>query len=256
MRARRPRTRFGDDEEVRDGARSAAEYDAMAARYARKNEEGPFNALYERPSTLALAGDVRGRQVLEVGCGAGPLTELLVEAGADVIAVDVSPQMLELARARLDGRASLLTADISEPLDFARDQSFDLVVGSLVLHYIEKWEPVLLEFRRVLRPHGAVVFSTHHPTMDWELTPEDYFAIRQVTDRWTMGDTTFDVTFWRRPLTAMTAAIAAAGFLIQQLVEPRPLPELLDRDPEAYRKLATAPRFLFVRLVPSSAGRG
>ncbi len=237
------------DGEVSEGDRSAAEYDAMASQYARKNEEGAFNALYERPATLALLGDVRGRQVLEVGCGAGPLTELLIDAGANVTAVDVSSGMIELARARLNGRASLLVADISEPLAFADDASFDIVVGSLVLHYIERWEPVLEEFRRVLRPGGAVVFSTHHPTMDWELTADSYFALRQVIDQWTMGDETFEVTFWRRPLTEMTSAIAASGFLIERLVEPRPSPDLLELDPIAYRKLTTAPRFIFFRLI-------
>jgi SAM-dependent methyltransferase len=161
--------------------------------------------------------------------------------------------MIERAKARLNGKACLLVADISQRLDFADDDSFDIVVGSLVLHYVERWQPVLREFRRVLRPGGVVVFSTHHPTMDWELTPGDYFAVRQVTDRWTMGEDTFEVTFWRRPLTEMTSAIADAGFLIEQLVEPQPSPELSQRDAEAYRKLTTAPRFLFFRVVPAAA---
>ena len=232
-----------------EGARSAAEYDAMASKYAGKNERGPFNAGYERPATFELLGDVRGRRVLEAGCGAGPLTQLMIEAGAEVTAFDVSPGMVALATERLEGRARLLVADVSAPLDFASDESVDLVVGSLVMHYVERWEPVLQEFRRVLRPGGAVVLSTHHPTMDWELTPEDYFACRQVTDRWTMDDKTFDVTFWRRPLTQMTEAIARSGFLIERLVEPQPLPQLAQSHPDSYRKLTTAPRFIFFRLV-------
>lgn len=128
-------------------------------------------------------------------------------------------------------------ADVSEPLAFAGDDSFDIVVGSLVLHYIERWEPVLEEFHRILRPGGVVVFSTHHPTMDWDLTPDDYFAVRQMTDRWTIGDETFEVTFWRRPLTEMTSAIASSGFLIEQLVESRPSPEVAELDPIAHGKL-------------------
>ncbi len=220
----------------------------MAAQYAIKND--PFNTLYERPATFALAGEVDGRRVLEVGCGAGPLTELLLDAGADVTAIDVSPGMLALARARLGDRATLMVADLSEPLAFAEDNNFDLVVGSLVMHYVEHWGPVLTEFRRVLRPGGAVVFSTHHPTMDWEMAPDDYFAVRQVTDRWRMGGEAFDVTFWRRPLTDMTSAISAAGFLIERIVEPRPSAQIAEVDPAAFTKLATAPRFLFFRLVP------
>jgi hypothetical protein len=46
----------------------------------------------------------------------------------------------------------------------------------------------------------------------------------QVTETWHKGGQPFEVTFWRRPLTAITAAISSAGFLIDRLVEPAPLP--------------------------------
>ncbi|WP_167490769.1 hypothetical protein [Nocardia terpenica] len=46
-------------------------YDEFAYGYASDNEKTPFNTLYERPAILALAGDVRGRRVLDAGCGAG-----------------------------------------------------------------------------------------------------------------------------------------------------------------------------------------
>jgi len=236
---------------VGDGDRSARQYDAMAVEYAAENADSPFNAHYERPSMMGLVGDVEGRRVLEVGCGAGPLTAWLVEHGAVVTAMDVSPAMLQLARERVGHRATFLLADLAEPLSFLPDTSFDLVVASLVLHYLENWEEPLRELRRVLRPDGAVVFSTHHPTMDWPLhCPDDYFAVREVTETWTKGSRAFDVTFWRRPLTAMTEAIASADFLIEQLTEPQPVPELRARDRAAYELLTTRPRFLFFRLRP------
>ena len=96
-----------------------------------------------------------------------------------------------------------------------------------------------------------MVFSTHHPAMDWKLhSPDDYFAVRQVSERWSLGtDGRFDVTFWRRPLTAITESIDRAGFLIERLVEPDPVPELADVDADDYRRLRTSPAFLFFRLV-------
>ena len=186
--------------------------------------------------------------MLEVGCGAGILTTWLVEHGATVTAFDVSDEMVALARRAVGGRASLLVADLAKPLSFAADRSFDLVVASLVLHYVEDWQHVFTELRRVLAPGGVVVFSTHHPTMDWEHSPDDYFATKQVTERWHKGSEEFDVTFYRRPLTAMTHAICSSGFVIEQLVEPEPVPELRDRDPAAYEQIRTKPRFLFFRL--------
>ncbi len=236
---------------VRDGERSAHQYDAMASAYAAENEDGAFNAHYERPATISLLGPVAGRRILEIGCGAGPLTQWLADHGADVTAVDVSSEMLYLARQRVGDRAAFVLADASEPLAFASDVAFDLVVASLVLHYVEEWRPMLREFRRVLRPNGAVVFSTHHPTMDWELSPDDYFAVRQVTEVWEKGGQAFEVTFWRRPLTAITESISDSGFLIERLLEPRPAAELRETNPEAYELLATSPRFVFFRLAPA-----
>jgi hypothetical protein len=87
--------------------------------------------------------------------------------------------------------------------------------------------------------------------MDWQAhSPDDYFAVKQVTEVWFKGTRDFEVTFWRRPLTAITEAIAASGFVIDRLIEPQPLPALQDRDPEAYDELRRAPAFLFFRLVP------
>ncbi|HTT90772.1 MAG TPA: hypothetical protein VMF65_14560 [Acidimicrobiales bacterium] len=67
-----------------------------------------------------------------------------------------------------------------------------------------------------------------------------------MTETWRMGGHDFEVTFWRRPLTAM----CAAGFLIEPLVEPMPSPEMAAHDPVAYEEIRTKPRFLFLRLRP------
>jgi ubiquinone/menaquinone biosynthesis C-methylase UbiE len=234
---------------VTDGERAARQYDAMAEDYATDNDTGSYNAFYERPAMISLLGDVTGLRVLEIGCGAGPLTSWLVDNGATVSAMDVSPEMLRLARHRVGDRATFVVADLEHPLSFASDGDFDLVVASLVLHYVKDWEAVLGEFARALRAGGEVVFSTHHPTMDWRIHSfDDYFAVAQVTETWAKGSGEYEVTFWRRPLTAMTEAISAAGFGIVRLVEPQPLPELQSRDPAAYGVLSTEPRFLFFRL--------
>jgi SAM-dependent methyltransferase len=225
----------------------------MSSVYREANDEGAFNAFYERPGTIALLGDVRGLRVLEVGCGPGALTSWLVDNGA-IVTADVSQEMARLASERVGDRANVLTADLAEALPFA-DASFDLVVASLVLHYLADWNAPLAEFRRVLAQGGTVTFSTHHPAADWQLhSPDNYFATIQVTETWHMSGQPFDVTFWRRPLTSITAAIMAAGFVIDQLVEPAPQPELQQRDPQAYDRRQKRPAFLFFRLAQRYAG--
>jgi ubiquinone/menaquinone biosynthesis C-methylase UbiE len=242
-----------NDPEASDSSQTARQYDVMAADYSTDNADNATNAYYERPATIALIGDVHGLHVLDAGCGAGLLAWWLLDNGASVTAMDVSPVMAALASRTLGDRATVVVADLAKPLAFARDGEFDLIVASLAMHYIRDWVAVLAELRRILKPGGAVVFSTHHPSMDGPIhSPDDYFAIKQVTEEWSKGSGTFEVTFWRRPLTAMCEAITSAGFLIEQLVEPMPVDELAGRDVRMYEVLRTQPRFLFFRLRASS----
>lgn len=231
---------------------AGAVYDAMAGEYTADGERNAYNALYERPATIALLGPVAGRDVLDAGCGSGPLSAALVERGARVVGFDTSPRMVELARARALPDASFAVADLGAPLPQFADHSFDTIVASLVLHYLEDWVAPLRELRRVLRPGGGLVCSTHHPASDVELSATgDYFATELLHDRWEKGGTTFDVRFWRRPLSAMFDAFAEAGWRVERLQEPQPLPECRERDPEAWARLTTRPAFLFFRLVPA-----
>lgn len=223
----------------------------MAHEYASTIESNAWNALYERPATIALLPPVAGKQVLDAGCGSGPLSDWLVRNGAHVTGVEASPSMVEIARERNLPSASFTVADLAEPLDFLADDSFDIVVASLVLHYLRDWVAPLRELRRVLRPDGVLVFSTHHPASDIQLSASgDYFATELIHDRWTTGRKHFDVSFWRRPLTDMWAAIADADFVVERLIEPQPLPECRERFPEAWQRLSTQPQFLFFRLTP------
>ena len=223
----------------------------MALEYSTDNDDGPFNSLYERPAMLRMLDDVTGLRVLDIGCGAGQLTSALIDRGATVIGIDVSPRMIDIARRRLGDAAVFDVADLTEPLGF-ESGSFDLVVASLVMHYIEDWVPVLREIRRVLTPTGALVFSTHHPTMDWKLhSRDDYFAKKQSTETWTKGGKPFEVTCWRRPLRGISAEIRAAGFVIDMLDEPAPDDRLAIVEPATNEYLTTHPHFLFVRAIPS-----
>jgi SAM-dependent methyltransferase len=222
-------------------------YDAMAADYVAA-EGNPYNDLYEQPGLRALLPPVAGRRVLDAGCGAGRLSAWLVEQGAEVVGVDASPEMIRLARERAPG-ASFSVADLGERLPYG-DDSFDLAVASLVMHYLRDWVPALRELRRVLRPDGAIVLSTHQPTMDVELAGSgDYFALEQLRDRWVVGGREYEVCFWHRPLSAMFHAFKEAGFVVDELSEPQPLPECREQFPEAWERLTTKPHFLFLRLV-------
>jgi hypothetical protein len=76
----------------------------------------------------------------------------------------------------------------------------------------------------------------------------DYFATELLQDRFVKAGKSFEVRFWRRPLRDMFCAFAMAGFRVDQLSEPQPLPECRERFPDVWTLLSTQPRFLFFRL--------
>jgi SAM-dependent methyltransferase len=218
------------------------DYDDLAARYGAGVDDRPWNALYERPSTIALLPSVAGKDVLDAGCGSGWYTEWLVRNGAQVVGIDLSGRMLDLARQRLAGRAELSLADVSD-LHAQRDGSFDLVVSSLVLHYVGDLKKAFSELARVLRPGGLLVFSTHHPFR--ESSAAEYLRASLIEEEWRWLGTR--VRYYQRPLRDLTEPMAEAGFVIERLCEPSPSEALRQVDPDGYQRLCRAPAFLFVR---------
>jgi 2-polyprenyl-3-methyl-5-hydroxy-6-metoxy-1,4-benzoquinol methylase len=225
-----------------------AQYDAFAEAYEAHATAAPYNALYDRPAMLELIGDVHGLRVLDAACGPGLYAEELVRRGADVVGCDGSAQMIELARRRVGPQVDLRVHELGQPFTWLETGSVDMVVCALALHYVNDRVAFLRECVRVLRPDGVMALSTHHPTDDWARLGGSYFDVDAVTEVWSQGWT---VTAWRMPLTQLTGEIAEAGFVVERLVEPRPVPEMAERHPEAYALLTTTPGFVMFRLRPS-----
>ncbi len=223
-------------------------YDGKAAAYAARVDAKPTNALYERPAMLARMPPLAGLRVLDVGCGSGWYAATMTQAGASVTSFDLNAEFVSMTRRRLADHADAHVADLSKPLNFAGDAEFDLVVAPLVMHYLQDWRGPLGEFHRVLRPGGKLLFSTHHPFMDWrEFMLPDYFATVEVEDEWDIGK----VRFYHRPLQQIVADVSRAGFCIEELAEPQPLPDMAQADPVRHARMMTEPWFLVVRATKS-----
>ena len=224
-------------------------WQSLAESYAANVDTKAHNAFYERPATLSLLPPIEGRRVLDAGCGPGAYAEWLVEHGAEVVALDVSPKMVRLAEARVQGKAQILLADLRKPLDFLESESFDLVVSPLVLDHVEDWDLAFTEFFRLLRRPGYFVFSVGHPSDEFyeHHNEGNYFNVEQVDMTWRGFDTPVVVRYYRRPLGAMLDPLLGAGFTLERLLEPRPLKEFKDQDPEDYAKLVRQPGFICFR---------
>lgn len=207
----------------------ANDYDGFAEAYTAATEKNLLNGYYVRPAIVNLAGDVAGRRVLDVGCGSAPVSAMLRDRGATVAGFDSSAKMVELARKRLGPDADLRVADLGGPLPYP-DGAFDDVIAALVLHYLEDWTGPLAELRRVVRPGGRLIAAVDHPLVI-ELMHRaqgdkpSYFQIRRRTEEWIFGGHSALMTFWERPLHAMTDAFTAAGFRIAVISEPPAAPD-------------------------------
>jgi SAM-dependent methyltransferase len=222
------------------------DYDRFAEAYTAENENNLVNAYYERPAMLALAGDVAGRHVLDAGCGAGALSSALRDHGAVVTGIDSSAVMLTLARRRLGVQVALHAVDLRDrlPLDTS---AFDDVVASLVMHYLQDWGPTLSEFRRVLKPGGRLILSVEHPVIAYMIQDPlpDYLGTNSYSFEWEFDGQTVPMTFWRRPIHAMTDAFTRAGFRLCLISEPQPDPAAEELFPDDFHAMCTQPNFLF-----------
>jgi SAM-dependent methyltransferase len=219
------------------------DYDGFAEAYAAETESNLINGYYTRPAVLDLAGDVTGRRILDVGCGAGPLLAALRDRGAIVTGIEPSAKMLDLARQRLGDGAALHQGGLgSDPLPFP-DGAFDDAIACLVLHYLEDWKGPLAELRRLLVPGGRLIVAVNHPWVYKLIRPEgDYFATEEWSDEYTFSGQAAVLTYWHRPLHTITSEFTAAGFRIAVVSEPPPASDARELFPE----LVTSPSGSFL----------
>lgn len=231
---------------------SLESYDNMAEYYYEYIDTKPYNAYYERPATISLLPDVKGKTVLDAACAAGWYTDWLLKHGASVTALDFSPKMIEMTKKRVGDKAKIVQWDLNEPFNFIEDEQFDVVLSSLTLHYLKNWDEIMDEFNRILKKSGILVFSVHHPFMDFTVFErENYFLTELLNDEWKTHNGKEKVQFYRRPLNKIITSVVKAGFIIDEILEPMPTEKFKLKDPEGYDKLTKRPQFLFIK-----AGKG
>jgi ubiquinone/menaquinone biosynthesis C-methylase UbiE len=129
---------------------------------------------------LEVLGDLQGLRVLDLGCGIGDLTLMLLERGAKVTALDISPGMVDVARRRaahLHPQGSFDGVAGTVEITGLPGEAFDLIVGKWILHHVELG-PALTEMRRLLAPGGRAAFIENSA-----LNPLLMFARRHLAGR-------------------------------------------------------------------------
>lgn len=191
-----------------------------------------------RESDAHLLGDVRGKTVLEIGCGSAPCSRWLAVQGADVVATDLSRRMLGYglaAMALFDETPVPLVQATAEALPFA-DATFDIAFSSFgAVPFVADSGRVMAEAARVLVPGGRWVFSINHP-MRW-MFPDDpgpdgltvaipYFNRTPYSE--VDADGTITYVEHHRTIGDRVREIRSAGLILDDIVEPE-WPDDLER---------------------------
>lgn len=224
-----------------------------------RDNEANANNLFEIPALFSMMPDLKGKKVLDLGCGFGEHCRQFVNCGAEkVVGIDISEKMLEVARVEnCDPKITYLNMpmeDIAELQD-----TFDIVISSLAFHYVEDFEGVIRNIHNLLKENGIFIFSQENPLCTchsggdrWtrdengnklHLNLADYGVEGERKTVWFVDD----VKIYHRTFSTIVNALIEAGFTIEKMIEPLPTEELLEKYPD-YGDLFHKPDFLLIRV--------
>ena len=190
------------------------------------------------PTLKKLLPDLKGLNILDLGCGYGWHCIYAKEKGAKkVIGIDISDKMLDVAKEKSKGlEIEYHQGTLSEQV--IQNESLDLILSSLVIHYIQDYESLVKEIHALLKVGGEFVFNVEHPTFtaagsqDWEYDedgkvkhfPVDNYYYEGKREAIFLGE---KVTKYHRTLTTYIMTLLDNNFSIEAVVEAKPTDEIV-----------------------------
>ena len=200
------------------------QWNSAALKYAEDQERSEFVESNKRVVESRFKR-FNGEKVLDLGCGYGFFTDYFRSIGADVIGIDGSEKMIEIARGKYP-LTEFSVMDITMPFTFEKNR-FDIVFSNQVLMDIENIDFVFSECNRILKTGGILYYSIIHPAFydcQWQ-KDENGYRYAKVMDKY-ITPYQFTNVFWgetahfHRPLSYYLNAAANNGFALKQACEP------------------------------------
>ncbi|MGY5858057.1 MAG: methyltransferase domain-containing protein, partial [Candidatus Thorarchaeota archaeon] len=202
------------------------------------------------PALWSLIGDVSGLSVLDAGCGNGYLSRQLATNGAKVVGLDYSRPFIEYCEkieADLKQGCKFYEGSITDMVEIDSN-SFDLVVSNVVMIDVLDYKTAFKEIARVMKDDGRFIWSNVHPVFGRSATAGDFRfprdSRRNESRYLKFVDRYFDtggelVKWWTNPtwqfirtLEEYSKALKQAGFVISEIIEPRPSIEDIQQLPD------------------------
>ena len=244
------------------GDDSAGIWDAGYTKFGDRSRRVIFN-----PVLFPMIGNVKGKRVLDAGCGAGYMCRILAERGAKVTGVDLSKKFIELAK-QYEKKKKMgiryFCADLAQ-LSQIRNSYFDLAISIYVLCDVRDYDKAIKEIARILKRKGRLIFLIEHPCFNWsaggwERAPADsqrtedcrYLKVdnyfKRGTQEWQWGKLPPLLSFYR-PLSDYFHSLRRNGFVVRDLVEPRPKRKALRDRPRDWDREDRVPPVLVIEAI-------
>lgn len=231
----------------------AAIYNRIAKDYFRSRTLDTKARIYsdylEKPTLKSVVGSVKGKRVLDLGCGPGILTDYFKRKGARISGIDISEKEIEIARSEFSGIDFKVASAYKLP--YPKD-AFDVVVSSWVIHYLD-FDKVLKEVHRILKRGGFLVFSTNNPLQEVTRHKKgqprfirefyDYFKEGVRSSYWWGYDgfQRVNMPFIHLTYETLIRSIIKGGFSIVDYADAKPLPGIKKFDKGTYEYLSKVP---------------
>lgn len=213
------------------------------------------NEILEEPIINELLGDVKGKHIIDLGCGDGNYGNSLINKGAaHYHGVDGSKNMIELAQQNLKNASAVFQCNDLENIVLPIEK-YDLALSRLVLHYIEDLGPLLTKVEATLKKGGSFICSVEHPVItscydayhkktkrrNWIV--DNYFHSGERTNIW-IGKA---VIKYHKTIETYFQLFQKANFEIAQIRESKPLPQYFE-DQTEYERRMRIPLFMLFKL--------
>ncbi|MCL5092038.1 MAG: class I SAM-dependent methyltransferase [Candidatus Marsarchaeota archaeon] len=247
-------------------------YDTIAQQFHDQRASGKqfYNEFLDMPNTLRTIGNVRGRKVLDIGCGPGLYANILHRRGAEVHGIDISEKEIEIAKQHYKGIDFRVAS--APALPYANGY-FDLVLIALAFTHFDDMDKALEEACRVLKTGGRLVISDGNPVIDatkgikmkrkTRSSPVRYFKLKRNFGNyfdekvkyvhWKKKDA-YDVQIpvWHVTYETFFRMFREHGLALRNYTDSRPVPEGRDVSKREYNFTSTVPYLLVFDLVKLS----
>ena len=251
----------------RDSMETERNWDRMAAAYEDfTSGEDSYSSTIEWPCIKGMLPNLRGKRVIDLGCGTGRFTFLLEAEGAErIVGVDISSNMLSLAAKKaetLHSKAAFIKADIASRFT---ERTFDFVFSSTATHYISDLAAFFEGVSALLNPGGSCILSVMNPvyTAQYPIKKDGFpgdaeWTVRYLDRRergyiqpWiACNDAIEDFLSYSYHYTFSdyVNAITAAGLRLVKAAEPLPPEAWETARPGRYEGFIETPSYLILKL--------